>query len=113
MPGTGGHSPCRVQHHHAHIAACMAENKADGPVIGLAFDGTGLGTDNTIWGGEVLVADYHTFSRAAHLAPVPMPGSAAAIKEPWRMAVSHLRAAFGEGIRISSAALSRSQGNRG
>ncbi|MDX2490493.1 MAG: carbamoyltransferase HypF, partial [Desulfosarcina sp.] len=69
---------------------------ADGPVIGLSFDGTGLGTDGTIWGGEVLVADYHFFTRAAHLAPVPMPGSAAAIKEPWRMAVSHLRAAFGE-----------------
>jgi len=85
-----------VQHHHAHIAACMAENKADGPVIGLSFDGTGLGTDGTVWGGEVLVADYHTFTRAAHLAPVPMPGSATAIKEPWRMAVSHLRAAFGE-----------------
>jgi hydrogenase maturation protein HypF len=89
--------PCiGVQHHHAHIAACMAENKADGPVIGLSLDGTGLGTDNTIWGGEVLVADYHTFTRAAHLDPVPMPGSAAAIKEPWRMAVSYLRTAFGE-----------------
>jgi len=85
-----------VQHHHAHIAACMAENQVDGPVIGLAFDGTGLGTDGTIWGGEVLLADYRSFSRAAHLEPVPMPGSAAAIKEPWRMAVSHLRAAFGE-----------------
>ncbi len=89
--------PCiQVQHHHAHIAACMAENMADGPVIGLSFDGTGLGTDGTVWGGEVLVADYHTFTRAAHLAPVPMPGSAAAIKEPWRMAVGHLNAAFGE-----------------
>ncbi len=88
--------PCiAVQHHHAHIAACMAENQAEGPVIGLAFDGTGLGTDGTVWGGEVLVADYATFSRAAHLVPVPMPGSAAAIKEPWRMALSHLRAAFG------------------
>ncbi len=85
-----------VQHHHAHIAACMAENKADGPVIGLSFDGAGLGTDGTVWGGEVLVADYHTFTRAAHMAPVPMPGSAAAIREPWRMAVSHLNAAFGE-----------------
>ena len=85
-----------VQHHYAHIAACMAENKADGPVIGLAFDGTGVGTDNTIWGGEVLVADYDGFTRAAHLETVPMPGSAAAIKEPWRMAVSHLRASLGE-----------------
>jgi hydrogenase maturation protein HypF len=85
-----------VQHHHAHIAACMAENQVDGPVIGLSFDGTGLGTDGTVWGGEVLMADYHTFTRAAHLAPVPMPGSAAAIREPWRMAVGHLRSAFGE-----------------
>ena len=94
--GCGGIPCIEIQHHHAHIAACMAENKADGPVIGLSFDGTGLGTDGTIWGGEVLVAHYHTFTRAAHLAPVPMPGSAAAIKEPWRMALSHLRAAFGE-----------------
>ena len=85
-----------VQHHHAHIAACLAENKADGPVIGLAFDGTGLGTDNTIWGGEVLVADYSGYTRAAHLETVPMPGAAAAIKEPWRMAISHLRAALGD-----------------
>jgi hydrogenase maturation protein HypF len=85
-----------VQHHHAHIAACMAENQADGPVIGLAFDGTGLGTDNTIWGGEVLVADYAGFTRAAHLETVPMPGGTAAIKEPWRMAVSHLRSAMDE-----------------
>jgi len=82
-----------VQHHHAHIAACLAENRVDGPVIGLAFDGTGLGTDNTIWGGEVLVADCRSFTRAAHLVPVPMPGSTAAIREPWRMALSHLRAA--------------------
>ena len=86
-----------VQHHHAHIAACLAENKMDGPVIGLAFDGTGLGTDNTIWGGEVLVADCKRFVRAAHLEVVPMPGSTAAIKEPWRMAVSHLHAVFQEG----------------
>jgi hydrogenase maturation protein HypF len=85
-----------VQHHHAHIAACLAENQVDGPVIGLAFDGTGLGTDGTIWGGEVLVAEAHDFKRVAHLAAVPMPGSAAAVKAPWRMAVSHLRAAFGE-----------------
>jgi hydrogenase maturation protein HypF len=83
-----------VQHHHAHIAACMAENHVDGPVIGLAFDGTGLGIDGTIWGGEVLMADYRRFTRLAHLQPVPMPGSAAAIREPWRMAMAHLRAAF-------------------
>lgn len=85
----------RVQHHHAHIAACMAENKIDGPVIGLAFDGTGFGPDNTIWGGEVLIAGYSSYIRAAHLETIPMPGSAAAIKEPWRMAVSYLYGAFG------------------
>ena len=90
-----------VQHHHAHIAACMAENKADGPVIGLAFDGTGLGTDGTIWGGEVLVADYHGFRRAAHLAVVPMPGSNAAVREPWRMAVGHLYAAHGRSLALT------------
>jgi hydrogenase maturation protein HypF len=87
-----------VQHHHAHIASCMAENKVDGPVIGLAFDGTGYGTDGKIWGGEILIADVHRFERAAHLAYIAMPGSAAAIKEPWRMAVSYLYDAYGEAV---------------
>ena len=90
-----GRTVIAVQHHHAHIAACMAENQIDGPVIGLAFDGTGLGTDGTIWGGEVLVVDYRTFTRTAHLAAVPMPGGEAAIREPWRMALSHLHSACG------------------
>jgi hydrogenase maturation protein HypF len=85
-----------VQHHHAHIVSCMAEHGLEGPVIGLAFDGTGYGSDGTIWGGEVLVADARQFERAAHLTPMPMPGSSAAIKEPWRMAASYLHAAFGE-----------------
>ena len=85
-----------VQHHHAHIVSCMAENQIDGPVIGLAFDGTGYGTDGTVWGGEVLISDLHEFTRAAYLSPVPMPGSAAAIREPWRMAVAYLADAFGE-----------------
>jgi hydrogenase maturation protein HypF len=85
-----------VQHHHAHIVSCMAEHKLDGPVIGLSFDGTGLGTDGRIWGGEVLLADPGRFDRAAHLAYVPMPGGAAAIKEPWRMAVSYLHHAYGD-----------------
>lgn len=85
-----------VQHHHAHIASVMAENQIDGPVIGLAFDGAGLGTDNTIWGGEVLMADLCSFSRMAHFTALPMPGGAAAIKAPWRMAVSYLFDAFGE-----------------
>ncbi|OEU82548.1 MAG: carbamoyltransferase HypF [Desulfobacterales bacterium S5133MH4] len=87
-----------VQHHHAHIVSCMAENRLDGPVIGLSFDGTGYGTDGRIWGGEVLIAETHQFERAAHLAYLPMPGGAAAIKEPWRMAISYLYDAFGEGF---------------
>ncbi len=85
-----------VQHHHAHIVSCMAENQIPGPVIGFAFDGVGYGGDGTIWGGEVLVADEQGFKRAAHFATIPMPGAAAAIKEPWRMAVSLLHHAYGD-----------------
>lgn len=88
-----------VQHHHAHIVSCLAENKQDGPVIGLSFDGTGYGTDGHIWGGEILVATAAEFQRAAHLAYIPMPGSAAAIREPWRMAVSYLNDAFAENFQ--------------
>jgi hydrogenase maturation protein HypF len=87
-----------VQHHHAHIASCMAEHKIGGPVLGLSFDGTGYGTDGTVWGGEILIADLKSFTRAAALYPVGMPGSAAAIKEPWRMGISYLVDAFGEDI---------------
>ena len=85
-----------VQHHHAHIASCMAENHLDGHVIGIALDGTGYGTDGCVWGGEVLLAGYESFTRAAHLANVPMPRGAAAIRQPWRMAVSYLASHFGE-----------------
>jgi hydrogenase maturation protein HypF len=84
-----------VQHHHAHIVSCMAENHLQGRVIGIALDGTGYGTDGRIWGGEVLLADYSRFERAAHLAYVPLPGGEAAIREPWRMAVSYLVRHFG------------------
>lgn len=79
-----------VQHHHAHIASCLADNEAEGPVIGVAFDGTGYGPDGTIWGGEFLVATTAGFWRAGHLAPVPMPGGAAAVRQPWRMAAAYL-----------------------
>ena len=85
---------CGVQHHHAHIASCLADNGHEGPVIGVAFDGTGYGTDGTLWGGEFLVAGLAGFERAGHLEPVPMPGGAAAIRQPWRMAAAYLRAAF-------------------
>jgi hydrogenase maturation protein HypF len=84
-----------VQHHHAHIASCMAENHLDGSVIGFALDGTGYGTDGNIWGGEALVASYKGFERTAHFEYVPMPGGAAAVREPWRMAVSYLAHHFG------------------
>ena len=79
-----------VQHHHAHMASCMAENGLAGPVIGVTFDGTGFGTDGAIWGGEFLVGDYRGFRRGAHLRYVGMPGGDRAVREPWRMAVAYL-----------------------
>ncbi len=87
-----------VQHHHAHICACMAENKIEEDTIGIALDGTGYGTDNNIWGGEVLIAGYDKFVRKAHISYLSMPGGDVAVKEPWRMAVSALFDAFGEDI---------------
>jgi len=79
-----------VQHHHAHIAACLADNGEAGPVIGVAFDGLGYGTDETIWGGEFLRADLVGFTRLGRLECVRMPGGTAAIREPWRMAAAYL-----------------------
>jgi hydrogenase maturation protein HypF len=87
-----------VQHHHAHIASCMAENHLGGQVIGVAMDGTGLGSDGTIWGGEFLVADFAGFERRAHLRTVLLPGGDAAIRHPWRMALSYLRDSLGPQI---------------
>ncbi|WP_237107469.1 carbamoyltransferase HypF [Nonomuraea sp. MG754425] len=80
-----------VQHHHAHIASCLADNGDPGPVIGVAFDGLGYGTDGTLWGGEFLRADLIGFERLGHLAQVPMPGGVAAIRQPWRMTAAYLR----------------------
>ncbi|GII00151.1 carbamoyltransferase [Planobispora takensis] len=94
-----------VQHHHAHIASCLADNGEPGPVLGVAFDGLGLGADGTLWGGEFLLADLTSFERAGHLAPVPMPGGTAAIRQPWRMAAAYLQAAYGgqapEGLAVA------------
>jgi hydrogenase maturation protein HypF len=87
---TEGLTTLAVQHHHAHIASCMAEHGLTGEVIGVAFDGTGLGTDGAIWGGEFLVANYRGFERAAFLRYVPLPGGDAAIREPWRMSAAYL-----------------------
>ncbi len=88
-------APFRVQHHKAHIAACLADNgwaPEAGPVIGVALDGTGYGEDGRIWGGEWFIGDYHGFERAAHLAYLPLPGGDAAIRHPWRTAVAYLHA---------------------
>lgn len=87
-----------VQHHHAHLAACLAEHHVppdNDRTVGIVLDGTGLGSDGTIWGGEVLVGGYGGFKRQAHLKPVPLPGGEQAIREPWRNLVAHLHDAFG------------------
>jgi hydrogenase maturation protein HypF len=87
-----------VQHHHAHAAACLAESGHTGRAIAVCFDGLGYGGDGTLWGGELLLADCAEFTRAGALAPVAMPGGSAAIREPWRMALAHLDAAYGDAI---------------
>jgi hydrogenase maturation protein HypF len=82
-----------VQHHHAHAAACLAEHVERGPALALVFDGTGYGTDGTLWGSEILRCDLAEFERLAHLDPIPLPGGEAAIREPWRAAASYLERA--------------------
>ena len=78
----------KVQHHYAHILSCMAENDCSDPVIGVSFDGTGYGTDGTVWGGEILLADYHGFERYGSIEPFLQIGGDISAKEGWRIAVS-------------------------
>jgi len=94
--GAEGMKLVPVQHHHAHVASCLADNGLEGPVIGVAFDGTGMGADGNIWGGEFLVADYHDSRRAGHLEYLPLPGGDAAIKKPYRTAIGYVLTLLGE-----------------
>ena len=83
-----------VQHHHAHLASCLAENQEEGPAIGLILDGTGYGTDGTIWGGELLIGDISGAERFASLEPMPLPGGEVAVMQPWRAAIGYLSRTF-------------------
>ncbi|HVV30866.1 MAG TPA: carbamoyltransferase HypF [Mycobacteriales bacterium] len=100
----------RVQHHHAHIASCLADNGRTDQVIGVAFDGLGYGCDGTLWGGELLVADLHRAERRGHLETVPLSGGTSAIRQPWRMAVSWLLAAYDGAPPADLAVLARHDG---
>ncbi len=93
-----GHKSFAIQHHHAHMASCMIENKINEDVIGIILDGTGYGYDGTIWGGEILVGNYTQFERYAHLEQFPLPGGDAAAKEPWRTALSYVYNSFDKEI---------------
>jgi hydrogenase maturation protein HypF len=96
-----------VQHHHAHIASCLADNGVDDRVIGVSWDGTGYGTDGHVWGGEFLLADLDGFDRVGSFQEVPMPGGEAAVREPWRMAAVFLQAAYGEPMELDLAFVRR------
>jgi len=96
-----------VQHHHAHIVSCMADNAVEGPVIGVALDGTGYGADGAIWGGEFLVAEFGRFDRVGHLEYVPLLGGEAAIKKPYRMALSYIYSLLGEDFPLDGLPLGK------
>lgn len=101
----GSGLPCvAVQHHHAHVAACLAENGRSEVAIGVAFDGTGLGDDGTLWGGEFLLADLRGYRRVGHLRQLPLPGGERAIRQPWRMALAAL---FDAGVSVDPQAVGR------
>jgi hydrogenase maturation protein HypF len=91
-----GLEPVAVQHHHAHLASCLAEHGVEEPAIGVIFDGIGYGDDGNVWGGEFLVGDLGRYERVGHFRYQPMPGGDLATKEPWRMALSYLQSAYGE-----------------
>jgi hydrogenase maturation protein HypF len=96
-----------IQHHEAHVASCIVDNNIKGSVVGIAFDGTGFGTDGNIWGGEFFVGDVKGLKRVAHLRYVSMPGGEAAVKEPWRMAFSYLYAIKNNKCRADNNILSQ------
>jgi hydrogenase maturation protein HypF len=96
-----------VQHHHAHVASVMAEHGLQGPVIGVAYDGTGLGTDGTAWGGEILLARYDGFERLATFRPIALAGGDTAVRQPWRIALALLDDAFGGDAPIEALGLFR------
>ncbi len=87
-----------IQHHHAHAVSCMVENQIQNPVLGIILDGTGYGIDGNIWGGELLLAEYHQFERLGHFRSTRLPGGTAAIKNPWQMGISYLYKVFGESL---------------
>ena len=111
--GESGMKLVPVQHHHAHIASCLADNGVESSVIGVAFDGTGMGADGNIWGGEFLIADYRSFRRAGHLEYLPLPGGDAAINKPYRTAIGYILTLLGEnGLNAAMATLNDVKGKQ-